>query len=66
MCSVINYLDNSVSTQDFATRSLNMSEQSLVALEPDEDEDASIAQYEIRRKWEDRFVSMFSIFPSHI
>ena len=44
------------SMKDFATRSLKMSEESLAALMPEENEDNGIQQYEMRRTWESRLV----------
>ncbi|XP_070188878.1 E3 ubiquitin-protein ligase rnf213-alpha-like [Littorina saxatilis] len=39
-------------SRDFATRSLNMSEESLSALVAEDPEDTDIEQYEMRRTWE--------------
>ncbi|KAK7107714.1 hypothetical protein V1264_015588 [Littorina saxatilis] len=39
-------------SRDFATRSLKMSEESLSALVDDDDDEAGIQQYEMRRTWE--------------
>ena len=44
--------------QDFATRSLNVSEQSLAALETLKDNDeTNIEQYQMRRTWETRYIN---------
>ena len=45
------------SHQDFATRSLKMSEESLAALVADDTDTTDIQQYEMRRTWESRCVT---------
>jgi hypothetical protein len=40
--------------QDFATRSLNISEESLAALNTQDEDNNDIQQYEMRRTWESR------------
>ena len=46
------------SHQDFATRSLKMSEESLAALVADDTDTTDIQQYEMRRTWESRCVNL--------
>jgi hypothetical protein len=48
------YVCECVCFQDFATRSLQMSEESLAALQADDDNDNNIQQYQMRRTWESR------------
>ena len=45
------------SHQDFATRSLKMSEESLAALVAEDTDATDIQQYEMRRTWESRCVT---------